>query len=406
MAFEAIQFQLLRNNVLRINHPSLPTSPSIYITAANLAGATSLTIRDNAGFSNSDGGDLLLVGELGEEETEIIYVNGAITAGTALTTSALIFAHPINTPVRKIVFDKIEIFGNTSAVSAGSTSITTINIDPTSPYTEVVLTATQVGSYTYYGIRGVRSVATTYNGGYSDFISASGFSTNTVGFIIDQAFLAVGEKVRPNGLMSRQWAYDQIFLGEQDVAQELKKWSWLQSFNYNAGAVTLGVNSFTLPTNIVDANTPKGILGLRVGQGKNLRYMSKSEYDFLFQNTTNTTVGTSYIAGATSIVLTDSDNFDDSASINVYNAGVIDSVTYTTNTRSTNTLTGVTSNDSGGTAADPVWQRERQGIPSRFTVYQGSGYFDTVPDTSDNLVGEQILLDYYKQVTRVNSDGD
>lgn len=403
MAYQALQFQLLRDNVLRISHPSLPATPSTYLTAANTAGGTSLTVRDNGGFSSALGGDLLLVGEMGSEETEIVYVNGAITAGTALTTSALVFAHPINTPVRKIIFDKIEIFGNTTASSSAATSITTISIDPTSPYTEYVVTGS---TYSYYGVRGVRSIATTYNGDYSDFVSASGFDTNTVGFIIQQAFDAVGEKVRENGLLSKQWAYDQIFLGEQDVEKELKKWSWLQVFEYDAGNVTLGVNTFTLPTNLSDRNTPKAIQGLRIGKNQKLTYISKAEHEALFLNVAHTTVGTTFAASAATVILTDSRDFGDTGDINVYTAGIIDSSTFTTNTRSTNILTGVTGDASGGTAGEPVWQNEPQGLPSRYTIYQGSVYFDSVPDATANLVGSNIWLDYYRTVVRVNTDGD
>mgnify|MGYP001580893416 CR=1 FL=1 len=403
MAYSSLQFQLLRDNVLRINHPELPATPSTYITSASAAAATTLTVRDNAGFSNSLGGDMLLIGNFGDEQAEIKEVDGAITAGTSLTVTAATFAHPINTPVRKIIFDQIEIYGNSSASSSGSTLITTINIDVSSPYTEYIVTGT---TYAFYGIRGIRSTATTYQGGYSDFIAAAGFSTDTVGFLIQQAFDACGEQIRPEGRFSRQWAYDQIFLGEQDIAKELKQWSWLQEFEYDAGNITLGMRSVALPTDIDDDNTSKSILGLRIGKDVNLTYVSKSEYEYLFQDVAYTTVATTYAAGATTIVLTDSRDFDASGSFNVYTGTSIDDISYTTNTKSTSTITGVTDNDSGGTALEPVWQGEPQGKPSRYTIYEGSVYFDTVPDNTANLIGLNIWLDYYKKVTRVNTDGD
>lgn len=397
MAYEALGFQALRNNVLRIAHPSLPTAPSSYVTSPNSAGGTSLTVRDTTGFADTD---LILLGNFGDEQAEIKKINGAVSAGTSLTTTAMTFAHAINTPVRKIIFDQIEIYGNSLASSSGATLITTIAIDPTAPFTEYINTGS---AFAYYGVRGIRSVATTYQGSYSDFVAAVGFDTNTVGFVIQQAFDQVGEKIRQDGKFSLQWAFDQIFLGEQDVAKELKKWSWLTEFEYDAGNIALGVNYFTLPTNISDKNSPKAIQGLRIGTGRNLRYISKSVLEELFQNVGQTTVGTTYVSGATSIILTDSRDMVDSGSINVYTGSTIDAVSYTTNTRSTNTLSGVTSNDSGGTAGDPVWQYEPRGIPCRYTIYEGVVYFDAVPDTTTNLVGSNIWLDYYKNVTRVTS---
>lgn len=404
MAYEPLQFELVRDNVLRIAHQSVPVTPSTYLTSPNSAGGTTLTVRDNSGFSNSNGGDLLLIGNFGDEQTEIKQVNGAVSAGTSITTTALTFSHPINTPVRKVLFDQIEVYGNSSASSSGAVLIATISIDATSNYTEYVVSGT---TYDYYGIRGIRSVSTTYQGAYSDFISASGFDTNTVGFIIRKAFEASGEEERATGPLSKQWAYDQIFLGEQDVAKELKKWSWLQEFEYDAGNVTLGMRGFTLPTNCSDRNTAKAIMGMRIGTGPNMKYITKAEYESLFRDVAYTTVGTTYVAGATSIILTDSRDFEDSGSFNVYTGSSIDNVSYTTNTRSTNTVSGVTSNDSGGTAGEPVWQNEPQGAPLRYTIYEGQVYFDTVPDNSvPNLIGSNIWLDYYKNVTRVTSDGD
>src|SRR3990167_1412171 len=197
MSYEPVQFQLLRDNVLRIEHPSLPVTPKTYLTAAVAAAGTTLTVRDNAGFSNSSGGDMILIGSFGDEQAEIKEVDGAITAGTSLTVTAVTFAHPINTPVRKIIFDQIEVYGNSTATSTGATLIATINIDVSSPYTEYVVSGT---TYAFYGVRGIRSTATTYSGAYSDFIAAAGFDTITVGFIIKQAFDAVGEIVRSDGL--------------------------------------------------------------------------------------------------------------------------------------------------------------------------------------------------------------
>ncbi len=403
MSYQSVQLQLVNGNVIRVDHPSLPATPATFITSASIATATTLTVRDNFGFSNSLGGDLLLIGDLGNEETEIKLITGAVTAGTSLTVSSNTFPHPVNTPVRKILFDKIEIYGNTIASSSGATLITTVDINVSEQFTEYVVTGS---TFAYYGVRVIRSVATTYNGEYSDFIAATGFDTNTVGFIIDQAFKQTGTDFAADGKFSKQWAYDQIFLGEQDVAKERKKWSWLNKFEYDAGNILLGVNHFTLPTNLADRNTPKMIQGLRIGTGRNLTYITKAEFEYLFQNVAQTSVGTTYIAGATSVIMADSRDLFDSGAINVYTAGVIDSLSYTTNTRSTSTLSGVTSNDSGGTAGDPVWQGESQGRPERYTIYEGEVYFDAVPDLSINLVGMNIWLDYYKNVTRVNSDGD
>ena len=398
--FEALQVSLVGNRVVRVDHPSLPVIPATYLSASSAAAATSLTVRDNIGFLNTD---FIIIGNFGDSRTELKRINAAINPGTTFGCTATTFAHAVNSPVRKIIYDKVEIYGNSTASSPGATLITTVDITPNADFTEYVDTGT---TFAFYGARGIRSVATTFNGSYSDFISATGFASDTVGFLIQRAFESTGEKVRASGVLSKQWAYDQIFLCEQDISKELKKWSWLQEFEADMGNIALGDNSYALPTDISDDNTPKAIQGLRIGTGNNLTYITKAEYEHLFQNVAQSSVSTTYSAGATSIVLTDSRDFNDSGAINVYTGTSIDNVSYTTNTKSTNTLGTVTSNDSGGTALDPVWQGESQGLPQRYTIYEGVLYFDTVPDNSTNLIGANIWIDYYKKVVRVDTDGD
>ena len=401
MSYEPVQISLVNHNVIRADHPSLPTSPVTYLTSSVSAADVTLTVRDNFGFANSD---LVLIGKYGDSRSEIKRINVAPNAGTTIGCVAVSFAHSVNVPVQKILFDKVVILGNSTATSDGATTIATIDITPGADYTEYVNTGT---TYNFYGVRLIRQAATAYDGSFSDFIPAAGFGTDTVGFVIQRAFETTGEKLKSSGVLSKQWAYDQIFLCEQDVSKELKKWSWLQEFEYDAGNIALGVNSYALPTNISDPNTPKAIQGLRIGTGDSLTYISKAEYESLFQNVAGTTIALTYADSATTIGLADSRDFASSTgSINVYTSDTIDTISYTTNARSSGVLSGVTAVAVAGTAGDPVWQNENPGLPERYTVYEGNLYFEAIPDDTTDLVGSNIWLDYYKKVTRVNSDGD
>src|SRR3990167_3258693 len=98
MAYQATELSLVRGNVLRIDHPSLPTYPASYLTTSASAAATSLTVRDNFGFANSD---LILVGNFGDSRSEIKRINAAPNAGTTFSCTAITFAHVVNTPVSK-----------------------------------------------------------------------------------------------------------------------------------------------------------------------------------------------------------------------------------------------------------------------------------------------------------------
>ena len=126
MAYPAPRLKLVRDNVLRIYHPE-PVEPKSYLTAAVSATGTTLTVRSNAGFSNTDPQSLLLLESLGSANAEIKRVNGAITAGTSLTCQALTFAHAIDTPVQAMLFDQFEVSGSSTATGT-KTAIATTNI--------------------------------------------------------------------------------------------------------------------------------------------------------------------------------------------------------------------------------------------------------------------------------------
>lgn len=110
----------------------------------------------------------------------------------------------------------------------------------------------------------------------------------------------------------------------------------------------------------------------------------------------------------TSIVLTSSGDFDESGSISVSAVSVattIDSIDYTANAEATNTLSGVTGIQTGGhTTGMDVWQSASFGLPTEYTV--DNSYVIFSQPFSDDYAGENIWLDYYKKITKINSDAD
>ncbi len=82
-----------------------------------------------------------------------------------------------------------------------------------------------------------------------------------------------------------------------------------------------------------------------------------------------------------------------------------DDVAYTANNVSTNTLSGVTGIASAGHASGrDVWQQVTFGVPSAYTINNGSIYFD-VP-FADSLAGQNIYMDYYQTLTAITQDSD
>ena len=404
MAYQTPRIERIKDNVIRIYHPDI-IEPKTYLTASVAATGTTLTVADNAGYSNTDPQDLLLLEGLGIETAEITRVNGAITAGTSLTVQAVIFAHGVNTSIQKILFNKFEVRGsNTDAATAASTNGTIVQfagsnttpINVTGQYTDFVVTGT---TYTYYGVRFYNSlVTTTYYSAFSDGIIGTDFTPKTVGFIRRNAFKNIGETF--DGRFTADWVYDQIYLGELDVLKELKRWSWLYVFDNDLGNITTGLRRIALPTDIEDDRTNKSILGLRVANDPNLTYMDKTDYEILMQNIPYTTLSSTAAIGATTLVLTDSRDFADSGSVNIQGT----SYTYTGNTRSTNTLTGLTALTAEITSGAEIWQNITFGTPLKYAIIDGYAHFDIPPDSS--FSGRNIWIDYYKTITKLDSDTD
>lgn len=102
-----------------------------YLTAAVAAAGTTLTVKDNTGISN---GDYLILGEIGEEGTEIKAVNGAVTAGTSITITAVTFAHGVDTPIYRADFNQCE-FSRATTLTGSKSVLNTGSITPDQQFT-------------------------------------------------------------------------------------------------------------------------------------------------------------------------------------------------------------------------------------------------------------------------------
>src|SRR3990167_745649 len=394
MAYQKAEIQLVRDNVVRIYHPEV-VEPKTFLTATVAAAGTTLTVDNNAGFSNTDPQDLLLFEGFGVEGAEIKRINGAITAGTSLTTQAVTFAHGIDTSIQKILFNQVEVL-RSDTLTGSKTSIATVDINVGGQFTDFIITGT---TYAFYWARFYNSLSTTtYYGEYSDGIPSTDLVPLSVGFIRRNAFKNIGESF--GGKYDNQWLYDQFYLCELDVVKAKPRWGQMVSNDYDLGNLATGDQKMALPSDIEDDESNKSIYGLRVATGFNLDYLTIPEFESIMQGVGFTTMASTAAIGATTLVLTDSNDFADSGAVNI--AGT--SYSYTANDRTTDTLSGLTALAAEITSGTNVWQNVTFGEPQRYTVKNGYIYWD-VPVSSD-YNGRNVWIDYYKTATRPNSDTD
>ncbi|OGJ56793.1 hypothetical protein A2635_01070 [Candidatus Peribacteria bacterium RIFCSPHIGHO2_01_FULL_51_9] len=391
MAYQSSRLQFVKDNLIRVHHPDA-VEPSTFLTASVAAAGTALTVRSNQGFSQND---ILLFEGYGSEQAELKKVSGAVTAGTALTSVAVTFAHGINTPVSRVLFDQVELSGASTATGS-KTVIATINLQVGGPHTDYVVAAT---TYAYYFARYYNSLADTpYYGAYSDAVASTDFTVKTVGFIRRLALENIDEALGEG--LGANWFYDQFYLCELDILKEKDKWSQLAVLEYDAGNLATGDQRVAMPSDIEDVNTNKSVIGLRIGVERNMEPIDWADYQSVMQGVPVTTLASAISISDTTVTLTDSRDFTDSGSINI--AGT--TYAYTTNTRATNVLSGFTAFTAGVDNGTNVWQNVTFGEPRRFAISNGYIYWDTPPSSSFN--GRNIWLDYYKTATRPDSDGD
>lgn len=404
MAYETPRIISVSGRTIKIAHLDLPSQPLTYLLSATAATDTSFTVLDNVGFADTN---LVLIGELGREQTEIKKVNAAVTSGTAMTLTTTTFPHPSGSPLRRVLFNQWIIYGNSTNTTVGATSVATVDMQVNAPNTTYVNTSTE---YAYYFVVPYDSINSVTGDAYSDGVSkTTGYAPTSVGSLIVSALDSTRKE--KGGIITDEWFMREINDCLRFVSGKLKHWSTLESFNYPLGQTSRGNFSFSMPSDIEDPNSIKSILSVRVGGGTNLKYIDKRELNNQNLELAITQVTTQATSGQTTLAINNSYDFADSGSVDVFISGTKYTITYTSVTRSTTAgvLNGVPASGTGSISVTIpvgtyVFQNAIEGTPSYFTVFDGLLQISPMPDTSSD--NQNVYLDYFTSRTLVNSAGD
>lgn len=371
----------------------------------NFASAqNSITVDSITSFAINQ---ILLIGDLGAEDAEIILTHGstAPSGNTVTLLTSTTKAHGRGTKVSIIKWNQYELSHATTSTGSKTTLNTTIgsgiiSIDPEKSSTLYYDAEYSSGGYF---TRKKNSISSVFSD-FSDYISYTGYSYNQIGYIKNTAIAQLGEK--KDELLNDDFLNQALFEGRRELDNAIPRWSFRTSFNTDIGDVVEGAYSVSVPTTLRDPDRPDHVLGLRIGgEGQNIGYVTKREFDRWYISTPHTTVATQPSVGATSIVLTSSRDFAESGSIRIAS----NTITYTSNTQSTGTLTGIPASGTGSitiahaTTTD-VWQNQSFGLPSEYTIFEDKIYFN-VPFES-TYVDRNIEMDFYRTIPEYDTDGD
>lgn len=410
-------------STIRVKHPDISGYTRTEMTAPLTAAGVTLTVADNNNFADND---WFVLGESGDYKSEECDVNGAVTRGTSVTiTNTTKFSHEIHTPITKIYERGIKIYGAATDGGAGTLitsvdAITTpiadaVNIQWNQKYTEYTLLTTDT-AYAYYYVQFTDG---TTSGEASDYVASSGLAYDTVETVINGALKKVNAKIDTDsdGLITREWLLEVANDFQDEVATyELttfdgrkisKNWSFEVFEDLTSITLSTNENKYALSglsSTLKYGDSKDGILNVRLGTDV-LRYMDINEFDDYMAEKVRTEVKTAASAGDTSIVLDDTYEFSDSGTVYIG----ADTVTYTGNTESTGTLTGIPASGTGSITATRavdtvVWQSVTPGDPLRFTIFDGYILLD-VPVSSD-WAGYKLKFRALKKLDRLTDFND
>ncbi|MFA5158512.1 MAG: hypothetical protein WC451_05005 [Patescibacteria group bacterium] len=369
-----------------------------FLLADYAIGVTSFNVESIVGFAVNL---ILQIGETGQENTEIVKTHAA-NAPSGLTVtlaSATKFEHLQGTKVYIISYDLVE-FSWSSTIDGVKTVLDTIDVQVDQIETQYIDTIETNG---YYFIRFKEDIGNTFSG-YSDPIPYEGYAINTVGSAITHA-------MKRNKMNAYTEFVDHDFMIEEInnclmfAHDKLKKWHNLQEFDYELGQATRGNYRFAMPADAWQYSY-KSVLGFRIGNGTNLTYKDKEEWEEELSGVNHALLSGSILTGATSLILDDSNDFPESGSIMI--KGII--IAYTANEQSSGTLSGIPTSGIGSvtenlTSGLDVWNGDyAEGIPEFFTVMDG--YIHYWPTVTANQVGRNGYLDYWKETPVIDSDND
>jgi hypothetical protein len=371
------------------------------LKAPAYSGAGTLTVYSISKFAVNQ---VLCVEEPGTENAEIVLTH-AVTAPTGSTVtlaSNLLKDHPSDVKVYIIPFDQVEFSYATTAT--GTPAL--MSAQAIDPEMEDTIYTDASHSSGFYFTRFKNSILSTF-AGYSDAIPFDGFTSNTVGYMIDIA-MSESQKV-----FTKKLTYDGLVreINEclRTIRGELKRWSSSQVFNANLGQAQRGMYRLPLPTDYYNQNSNMSCLDVRVGTEQHLTYVDKQEFDDLMIEISHSTTSVLATVGATTITLSNSADFPATGTLQIYVNNVVQSITYTASDISTGIISGIPASGVGSIvtqipASTDVWNGVIEGQPQWFTIYGGFIYWWNPSD--EIFTGRTLYMDYYTDIIEVNSDGD
>lgn len=230
---------------IRAINPDLSKAPKTFLSTAIAASAATATVRNTSAFANND---YVQFGEPGEERTEIISVTSITAPNTFATMGAAKFAHGVDTPIYKLVYNKIRFYRSTDGGSTYSL-LTTVDIQPDqrdTTYDDVTAASTYYYKTSYY------NSTSAIESQKSQPLIATGYTTYSLKKLEDRVMVLYpdreGRYIQRNDI--KDWINERYLTIQTDVNQ-LNKGYFSKSTNDSPSSFTASTYSYALPSDFV-----------------------------------------------------------------------------------------------------------------------------------------------------------
>lgn len=113
--------------IITAYNPSTDSLEKSYLSKNYAVGTTSFIIRNNNRFAADD---RIMIGELGNENTEILTIDSADADGvTIVTGSGSLYPHTASDPIYILRYDQIKFYRSTTGIDGTYNALATVAID-------------------------------------------------------------------------------------------------------------------------------------------------------------------------------------------------------------------------------------------------------------------------------------
>lgn len=189
--------------LIPVFNPETQDLEKSFLTDNYSSGATLISVKNTDRFITND---RIMIGEMGQEKTEIVTVSSPVGNGTDLNVGATVFSHSSNDPVYKLRFDQVKFYRSTTTDTGPWSSISTQpmdvdNEDLETKYDDVSGIAAYYYKFTFlHSLSGLESAD-------SDVIGGGGWRREQVGNIIDELLREVSDPQEQNMTRSEMLGY-------------------------------------------------------------------------------------------------------------------------------------------------------------------------------------------------------